>query len=54
MVISLDAGQFADDVRLNLARAGLGQEAAGVTFVNRMGGQVVTVDDAVAAAKKVI
>ena len=47
-------GQFADDVRLNLARAGLGQEAAGVTFVNRMGGQVVTVDDAVAAAKKVI
>jgi hypothetical protein len=41
-------------VRLNLAKAGLGQEAAGVELVSRMGGQVVTVDDAVAAVKKVI
>ena len=54
MVIALDAGQFADDVRLNLAKAGLGQEAAGVELVSRMGGQVVTVDDAVAAAKKAL
>ena len=52
LVIALDAGQFADDVRLNLAKAGLGQEAAGVEMIHRMGGQVVTVDDAVAAAKK--
>ena len=52
LVIALDAGQFADDVRLNLAKAGLGQEAAGVELIHRMGGQVVTVDDAVAAAKK--
>lgn len=51
MVIALDAGQFADDVRLNLAKAGLGQESAGVELVSRMGGQVVTVDDAVAAVK---
>ena len=51
LVIALDAGQFADDVRLNLAKAGLGQEA-GVELIHRMGGQVVTVDDAVAAAKK--
>ena len=51
MAITLDAGQFADDVRLNLARAGLGPEAAGVKLVHRMGGQVVTVDDAVKAAK---
>ena len=51
MAITLDAGQFADDVRLNLARAGLGSEAAGVKLVHRMGGQVVTVDDAVKAAK---
>ena len=52
LVIALDAGQFADDVRLNLAKAGLGREAAGVELIHRMGGQVVTVDDAVAAAKK--
>jgi len=49
--IELDAGQFADDVRLNLAKAGLGAEAASVKMVHRMGGQVVSVDDAVAAAK---
>jgi 2-oxoisovalerate ferredoxin oxidoreductase alpha subunit len=54
MVISLDAGQFADDVRLNLAKAGLGAEAADVVQVGRMGGQVVTVDDAVEAAKKAL
>ena len=54
MVIALDAGQFADDVRLNLAKSGLGEEAAGVELVSRMGGQVVTVDDAVAAAKKAL
>jgi 2-oxoisovalerate ferredoxin oxidoreductase alpha subunit len=54
MVIALDAGQFADDVRLNLAKSGLGEEASGVELVSRMGGQVVTVDDAVAAAKKAL
>ena len=52
VVIALDAGQFADDVRLNLAKAGLGQEAADVRFLHRMGGEVVTVDDAVATVKK--
>ncbi len=52
LVISLDAGQFADDVRLNLAKAGLGKEAAELEFINRMGGQVVTVDDAVKAVMK--
>ena len=52
MAIALDAGQFADDVRLNLAKAGLGDEAAGLRFMHRMGGQVVAVDDAVAAVKK--
>jgi 2-oxoisovalerate ferredoxin oxidoreductase alpha subunit len=54
MTIELDAGQFADDVRLNLAKAGLGVEAAGVVMVNRMGGEVVSVDDAVKAAKEII
>ena len=54
MAIELDAGQFADDVRLNLAKASLGAEAAGVEMVNRMGGEVVSVDDAVAAAKKAL
>jgi 2-oxoisovalerate ferredoxin oxidoreductase alpha subunit len=51
MAVSLDAGQFADDVRLQLAKCGLGEEAAALKFINRMGGQVVTVDDAVAAVK---
>ena len=52
LVIALDSGQFADDVRLNLAKAGLGEEAANVKFIHRMGGQVVTVDDAVQMAMK--
>ncbi len=54
LTIELDAGQFADDVRLNLAKVGLGVEAAGVRMVNRMGGEVVTVDEAVEAAKEMI
>ena len=54
MTIELDAGQFADDVRLNLAKAGLGAEAAGVKMVHRMGGEVVSVDDAVKSAKEMI
>jgi pyruvate/2-oxoacid:ferredoxin oxidoreductase alpha subunit len=54
MTIELDAGQFADDVRLNLAKEGLGAEAAGVTMVNRMGGEVVSVDEAMAAAKRIL
>jgi 2-oxoisovalerate ferredoxin oxidoreductase alpha subunit len=54
MTIELDAGQFADDVRLNLAKAGLGAESASVSMVNRMGGEVVSVDDAVRAAKEMI
>ncbi|MBQ5531676.1 MAG: 3-methyl-2-oxobutanoate dehydrogenase subunit VorB [Kiritimatiellae bacterium] len=51
LAIELDAGQFADDARLNLAKAGLGAEAAGLRMVNSMGGEVVSVDEAVAAAK---
>jgi len=54
MAIELDAGQFADDVRLNLAKAGLGDEASRVAMVHRMGGQVVSVDDAIAEARKVL
>ena len=54
MTIELDAGQFADDVRLNLAKAGLGAEAASVKMVHRMGGEVVSVDDAVKAAKEMV
>ena len=48
------AGPFADDVRLNLAKAGLGAEAANVMMIHRMGGQVVTVDDAVKAGKMIL
>ena len=52
LVIALDAGQFADDVRLNLAKGGLGPEAAGVELIHRMGGEVVTVDDAIRVATR--
>ena len=51
LAIELDAGQFADDLRLNLAKAGLGTEAAELRWINRMGGEVVTVEEAAAAAK---
>lgn len=54
MAIELDAGQFADDVRLQLAKSGLGQEAANVMMIHRMGGQVVSVDDAVKSAKMIL
>ena len=52
--IELDAGQFADDVRLNLAKAALGEEASSVTMINRMGGEVVSVADAVRTVKSAI
>lgn len=52
VAIELDAGQFADDVRLQLVKAGLGNEATQLRMVNRMGGMTVTVDDAVAVAKE--
>ena len=54
LTIELDAGQFSDDVRLQLAKAGLGAESADVTMLHRMGGQVVTVDDAVAAVRRIL
>ena len=54
LTIELDAGQFADDVRLNLAKAGCGAEAASVKMLHRMGGEVVSVDAAVAAAKEML
>lgn len=54
MTVELDAGQFADDVRLNLAKAGCGAEAASVRMLHRMGGEVVSVDAAVAAAKEML
>lgn len=54
LAVELAAGQFSDDVRLNLAKAGLGAEAASVRTLNRMGGEVVTVEDAVKAAKEML
>lgn len=54
LTIELDAGQFADDIRLNLAKAGLGEQASRVAMIHRMGGEVVSVDDAVKAAKEVL
>lgn len=54
MSIELDAGQFADDLRLNLVKEGLGDEASRVKMIHRMGGEVVSVDDAVRFAKEVL
>ncbi len=54
MVIALDAGQFADDVRLQLVKKDCPAEASRLEFVHRMGGQVVTVDEAVAAARRLV
>ena len=53
VALELDAGQFADDLRVNLARAGLGAEAASLQMLNHMGGKVITVAEAVAKAKEV-
>lgn len=54
MAIEHDAGQFADDVRLQFAKAGEGSLATCVEMVNRMGGQVVSVDETVVAAKRLM
>ena len=54
LTIEHDAGQFADDVRLQLAKSGEGDLAAKVEMVHRMGGQVVSVDETVAAAKRLM
>lgn len=54
LTIELDAGQFSDDVRLQLAKAGLGAESASVRMIHRMGGEVVSVDEAVKAAKAML
>lgn len=54
LAVELDAGQFADDLRLNLAKSGLGAEAAGVAMVNRMGGQTVSAEAAAKAAEAVL
>ena len=53
IAISLDAGQFADDVRMHLVKCGVAEEAAALSTLGHMGGIVVTVDEAVAKAKEV-
>ncbi len=50
--LELDAGQFADDLRVQLARSGLGAEAANVQMLNHMGGKVTSVEEAVRKAKE--
>ena len=49
LVVELSAGQFRDDVLLQLAKAGAA--CGGVSLCNRMGGMVVTVEEVVAAAR---
>ena len=54
LAVELDAGQFADDVRLNLAKSGLGEEAASVRMLHRMGGEVVAVDAVLAEVENMM
>lgn len=54
VAIELDAGQFADDVRLQLAKAGCGAEAAGVAMLHRMGGETVAVETVVESVKEMV
>ncbi len=51
MVVELSAGQFRDDVLLHLALEGRYQPVA---LCNRMGGMVVSVDEVIAAAVKLM
>jgi 2-oxoisovalerate ferredoxin oxidoreductase alpha subunit len=51
MVVELSAGQFWSDCLMHLAKAGRYQPVA---LCNRMGGMVVSVDEVIAAAKKVM
>lgn len=51
MVVELSSGQFRDDVLLHLAKAGRYQPVA---LSNRMGGMVVSVDEVIADARKVM
>lgn len=51
MVVELSEGQFRDDVLLHLAKAGRYQPVA---LCNRMGGMVVSVDEVINAAKKLM
>ena len=51
IAISLDAGQFADDVRVQLVKGGAAKEAAKLETLGHMGGIVVSVDEAVAKVK---
>jgi 2-oxoisovalerate ferredoxin oxidoreductase alpha subunit len=52
MVMELSAGQFRDDILIHLAKGG--GDANHVELCNRMGGVVITVDDAVAQVKEIL
>ena len=52
MVVEMSSGQFCDDVLLHLAKDGGRYQS--VSLCNRMGGMVITVDDVVEAARKMM
>lgn len=54
VAVAHDAGQFADDMRVNLVKAGLGEEAVSLKWIGRMGGMIVSVEKAVEAAKEAL
>lgn len=52
LVIELSCGQFRDDVQLQIAK--YGKRYQDISLVNHMGGVIITVDEVVAAAKKLL
>jgi len=52
LVVELSCGQFRDDIQLHIAKAG--KRYQDVALANHMGGIIITVDEVVAAAKKLI
>lgn len=52
LVVELSCGQFRDDIQLHIAKAG--KRYQDVALANHMGGIIITVDEVVAAAKKLL
>jgi 2-oxoisovalerate ferredoxin oxidoreductase alpha subunit len=52
LVVELSCGQFRDDIQLHIAKAGKRYQDVGLA--NHMGGVIITVDEVVAAAKKLM
>jgi pyruvate/2-oxoacid:ferredoxin oxidoreductase alpha subunit len=52
VVVELSCGQFRDDIQLHLSKTG--KRYQDVALINHMGGVITTVDEVVAAVKKLL